>query len=49
VPGVLVLGDSVDEVLERAQAAIDFHIRPERQSPSTPLTLNVNNANTSGP
>jgi len=26
LPGVLVLGRSIDEVLERAQAAIDFHI-----------------------
>jgi predicted RNase H-like HicB family nuclease len=36
VPGLLVLGDSTDDVLERARAAIQFHTRERAPGPGQP-------------
>ena len=48
VPGLLVFGSSVDEVLERARSAIDFHLGQPftvheaiRVAESTPPRLRV--------
>jgi predicted RNase H-like HicB family nuclease len=39
VPGLLVLGDSTDDVLERARAAIEFHIRELVPGPGQPVEV----------
>jgi predicted RNase H-like HicB family nuclease len=36
MPGLLVLGDSTDDVLERARAAIEFHTRALVPGPGQP-------------